>query len=225
MTDLTALAQGKLNDPILLKWALQRYREAPLSAPQRREAMERAWFETTRSSTPRGMACARSASPTAWMRRPSSRSVRRPRRSPRRRSRCSWTRRRSRSTRRPATYLPGFQLLRPVRRRATSPCAICCPIGAGWRAANSRGTARASTATRSCVACATSSRAWSFRSQFGYQNIMYITAGQVGGQGVGEDLGRLRARADLHAARHDGVLHDGARAGGEGRTSPRRTPR
>ena len=45
MTDLTALAQGKLNDPILLKWALQRYRDAPLSAPQRREAMERAWFD------------------------------------------------------------------------------------------------------------------------------------------------------------------------------------
>jgi hypothetical protein len=45
MTDITALAQGKLNDPILLKWALQRHRDTPLCAPQRREAMERAWFD------------------------------------------------------------------------------------------------------------------------------------------------------------------------------------
>ena len=45
MTDLTALAQGKLNDPILLKWALRRYRDAQMGAPQRRVAMEGAWFD------------------------------------------------------------------------------------------------------------------------------------------------------------------------------------
>ncbi|RPI00525.1 MAG: hypothetical protein EHM71_17285, partial [Zetaproteobacteria bacterium] len=45
MTDLTALAQGKLNDPILLTWALRQYQDAPMGTPQRREAMARAWFD------------------------------------------------------------------------------------------------------------------------------------------------------------------------------------
>ena len=45
MTDLIPLAKAKLNDPILMEWALRRYRDAQLGAPQRCEAMERAWFD------------------------------------------------------------------------------------------------------------------------------------------------------------------------------------
>ncbi len=45
MIDLIDLAKGKLSDPILMEWALDRYRDAEKGNPQRREAMEQAWFD------------------------------------------------------------------------------------------------------------------------------------------------------------------------------------
>ena len=45
MTDLIELATGKLNDPILMDWAISRYRRMENYAPQHREAMEQAWFD------------------------------------------------------------------------------------------------------------------------------------------------------------------------------------
>ena len=45
MTALTDLAKGKLQDPILMDWALDRYREAQKRGPQYSEAMEHAWFD------------------------------------------------------------------------------------------------------------------------------------------------------------------------------------
>lgn len=45
MTDLVALATGKLNDPILMDWAISRYRLMENHDPQHRDAMEQAWFD------------------------------------------------------------------------------------------------------------------------------------------------------------------------------------
>ncbi|HSQ06440.1 MAG TPA: SEC-C metal-binding domain-containing protein [Chromatiaceae bacterium] len=45
MTDLISLAKGKLNDPILMEWALRHYQDAQAGTPQRREAMEQDWFD------------------------------------------------------------------------------------------------------------------------------------------------------------------------------------
>ncbi len=45
MTDLIDLAKGKLNDPILMEWALDRYRDTEKGGGQIREAMEQAWFD------------------------------------------------------------------------------------------------------------------------------------------------------------------------------------
>ena len=45
MTDFIQLAKGKLNDPILMEWALDRYRDAQKGAQKHREAMEQAWFD------------------------------------------------------------------------------------------------------------------------------------------------------------------------------------
>ena len=45
MTHLIKLATGKLNDPILMDWALDRYRQASEGRSQRQEAMEQAWFD------------------------------------------------------------------------------------------------------------------------------------------------------------------------------------
>lgn len=47
MTDIIQLAKGKLNDPILMEWALDRYRDARMGAQQRREAMGQAWFRAS----------------------------------------------------------------------------------------------------------------------------------------------------------------------------------
>ncbi len=45
MTDIIDLAKGKLNDPILMEWALGRYRAAKDADRQCREVMEQAWFD------------------------------------------------------------------------------------------------------------------------------------------------------------------------------------
>ena len=45
MTDLIKLAIGKLNDPILMDWALDRYRQASKGHSHRQKAMEQAWFD------------------------------------------------------------------------------------------------------------------------------------------------------------------------------------
>jgi hypothetical protein len=45
MTNLIPLATGKLDDPILMDWALDRYRDARIGDPGRRQAMEQAWFD------------------------------------------------------------------------------------------------------------------------------------------------------------------------------------
>ena len=45
MIDLIALATGKLNDPILMDWAISRYRRMENYEPQHRDAMEQAWFD------------------------------------------------------------------------------------------------------------------------------------------------------------------------------------
>ena len=45
MTDCIPLAKGKLNDPILMEWALRRHRNAQAGVPERQEAMERTWFD------------------------------------------------------------------------------------------------------------------------------------------------------------------------------------
>jgi len=45
MNDVTVLAAGKLSDPILMDWALHRHRDAAMGDPQRRRAMEEAWFD------------------------------------------------------------------------------------------------------------------------------------------------------------------------------------
>jgi len=45
MTDLIELAAGKLNDAILMDWALDRYRQAIKGHSQHHEAMEQAWFD------------------------------------------------------------------------------------------------------------------------------------------------------------------------------------
>ena len=45
MTDLIELATGKLNDPILMDWALDRYRQASKGQSHRQEEMEQAWFD------------------------------------------------------------------------------------------------------------------------------------------------------------------------------------
>lgn len=48
MTDLIELAKGKLNDPILMDWVLDRYRDAEMGEPRCQHAMERAWFDELR---------------------------------------------------------------------------------------------------------------------------------------------------------------------------------
>ena len=45
MTDLIERATGKLNDPILMDWAISRYGQMEKYYPQHREAMEQAWFD------------------------------------------------------------------------------------------------------------------------------------------------------------------------------------
>ena len=45
MADLIELATGKLNDPILMDWAISRYWQMEQCHPQHREAMEQAWFD------------------------------------------------------------------------------------------------------------------------------------------------------------------------------------
>ncbi len=45
MTDLIELAKGKLSDPLLMEWALDRYRDAEKVDSRIREAMEQAWFD------------------------------------------------------------------------------------------------------------------------------------------------------------------------------------
>jgi tetratricopeptide (TPR) repeat protein len=45
MTHLIKLATGKLNDPILMDWALDRYRQASEGRSPRQQAMEQAWFD------------------------------------------------------------------------------------------------------------------------------------------------------------------------------------
>ena len=52
---------------------------------------------------------------------------------------------------------------------------------------------------------------WSFRSQFGYQNIMYIAAGQVVAHVGSTTWDDFVQGADLHAARHDGQHDDRVR--------------
>ena len=44
MTHLIKLAAGKLNDPILMDWALDRYRQASKGQNHRQEELEQAWF-------------------------------------------------------------------------------------------------------------------------------------------------------------------------------------
>ncbi len=45
MIGLIELATGKLNDPILMAWAIDRYRQAGKGRSQRQKAMEHAWFD------------------------------------------------------------------------------------------------------------------------------------------------------------------------------------
>jgi len=45
MTHLIKLATGKLNDPILMDWALDRYRQAREGHSPRQQAMEQTWFD------------------------------------------------------------------------------------------------------------------------------------------------------------------------------------
>ena len=45
MTHLVELATGKFNDPILMDWVLDRYRQAREGHSQCQEAMEQAWFD------------------------------------------------------------------------------------------------------------------------------------------------------------------------------------
>ncbi len=45
MTDLIELAAGKLNDPILMDWAISRYGQMENYDPQHRDSMEQAWFD------------------------------------------------------------------------------------------------------------------------------------------------------------------------------------
>ena len=45
MTHLIKLAAGKLNDPILMDWALDRYRQASKGQNHRQEELEQAWFD------------------------------------------------------------------------------------------------------------------------------------------------------------------------------------
>jgi hypothetical protein len=45
MTDLIELTKRRLNDPILMSWALDRYRDAEMGEPRCRQTMERAWFD------------------------------------------------------------------------------------------------------------------------------------------------------------------------------------
>ncbi len=45
MTDIIELATGKLNDPILMDWAISRYRQMENCPPKHREAMDQAWFD------------------------------------------------------------------------------------------------------------------------------------------------------------------------------------
>jgi hypothetical protein len=45
MTDLIELATGKLNDPIFMDWAINRYSQMEKCHPQHRNAMEQAWFD------------------------------------------------------------------------------------------------------------------------------------------------------------------------------------
>lgn len=44
MNNIIDFAAGKLEDPILMDWALDRYSETKNGDPRRREAMDRAWF-------------------------------------------------------------------------------------------------------------------------------------------------------------------------------------
>ena len=45
MIDLVELATGKLNDPILMDWAIDRYREARAGRSKRQKLMEQTWFD------------------------------------------------------------------------------------------------------------------------------------------------------------------------------------
>ncbi|WP_240905850.1 SEC-C metal-binding domain-containing protein [Thiorhodococcus mannitoliphagus] len=45
MTNLIDLAKGKLNDPILMDWAIDRYKDAAPAGASRRHAMESNWFD------------------------------------------------------------------------------------------------------------------------------------------------------------------------------------
>ena len=45
MNDITVLAAGKLTDPILMDWAIDRHRDPRMRDPQRQRAMEEAWFD------------------------------------------------------------------------------------------------------------------------------------------------------------------------------------
>ena len=45
MIDLIELATGKLNDPILMDWAIDRYREASEGRSKRQKVMEQQWFD------------------------------------------------------------------------------------------------------------------------------------------------------------------------------------
>lgn len=45
MIDLIPLATGKLDDPILMDWALGHYRDARIGDPRHRQALEQAWFD------------------------------------------------------------------------------------------------------------------------------------------------------------------------------------
>jgi hypothetical protein len=45
MIYLIELATGKLNDPILMDWAIDRYGQARKGHSERQKAMEQAWFD------------------------------------------------------------------------------------------------------------------------------------------------------------------------------------
>jgi hypothetical protein len=45
MMDLIELATGKLNDPMLMDWAIDRYREAREGRSERQKLMEQTWFD------------------------------------------------------------------------------------------------------------------------------------------------------------------------------------
>ena len=114
----------------------------------------------------------------------------------------------------PATkYLPGFQLYDPyVTREITVRDLLSHRSGLARRHV----VVRAQDLPRDSILYHVRylKPSWSLRSRFGYQNIMYLAAGQLAARVNNKILGPGDPRADLPAARHDlqQHQHQGSRA-------------